>query len=84
MERNVRIVPLLDSSTMLQSEIFDTKKVAPFLESKIRCGTRTFFDLAGFNCGKECSHIEEIRFSDHGKNVLDPFLRFASTPIPKS
>ena len=72
MERNVRIVPILNSSTMLQSEIFDTKKVAPFLESKTRCGTRTFYDLAGFNCGKECNHIEEIGFSDYGKNIPDP------------
>ena len=28
--------------------------------------------FASGNYGKECSHIEEISFSDHGKNVLDP------------
>ena len=66
------LFPFLILPTMLQSEIFDTKKVAPFLGLKIRCGTRTFYDLAGFNCGKECSHIEEIGFSDHGKNIPDP------------
>ena len=57
---------------MFKSQIFDTKKVEPFLKLKIRCGTRTFGDLAGSNYGKECSHIEEIRFSDHGKKILDP------------
>ena len=57
---------------MFKCEKFDTKKVAPFLKSKTRCGTRTFYDLAGFNCGKECSHIEEIGFSDLGKNIPDP------------
>ena len=57
---------------MFKCEKIDTKKVAPFLKSKTRCGTRTFYDLVGFNCGKECSHIEEIGFSDNGKNIPDP------------
>ena len=57
---------------MFKSKIFDTKKVEPFLKSKICCGTRTFWDLACYNYGKECSHIEEIRFFDRGKNVLAP------------
>ena len=57
---------------MFKYEKFDTQKVTPFLKMKIRCGTRTFGIFASGNYGKECSHIEEISFSDHGKNVLDP------------
>lgn len=70
--RNVRIISNLNSTALFKSGNFDTKKVAPFLKSKNRCGTRTLGGFVGFNCGKECSHIEEIGFSGHGKNILDP------------
>lgn len=71
-ERNVQIISNLNFTPLFKSYNFDTKKVTPFLKLKIRCGTMTFYGFVGFNCGKECRHIEEIGFSDHGKNILDP------------